>query len=482
MTSQGTLMRRLLVVVLLVAAVGAGAMALRQPSAASVRPARATLGSPLWSARRVPSAVLDAAGSQRLTQELVDQTQGIRACVQVADADGRVAALDPDAARTPASTMKLLTAAAALQRLGPDFRFVTRVGAPGDPDRGRVEQLSLSGAGDPLLATPERIAALAADPVTAGLATTPLATLADRVVASGGVREVANGIVVEDRYFDAERVRPQWTAGGQAAIGPVGALTVNDGFAGAAGTGGRASDPAINAGEELRRLLIARGVTVNGPIRRSTGGSAAVELARVESPPLREIVTEMLSASDNLTAEMLLKRLGRDAETPGTTDRGIAALRSTLTDLGIDLTGASIVDGSGLSPTDALSCTTLTQVLELAQNDLRLEPIRTGLAIAGERGTLATHLVGTPLAGNLTAKTGTLSGVSGLAGYVTGDRPLWFSLLLNGSFGESTALQLREAIATAIASYPNLPVGVAIAPDPSAPIPPRACPTPQSAC
>ena len=95
---------------------------------------------------------------------------------------------------------------------------------------------------------------------------------------------------------------------------------------------------------------------------------------------------------------------------------------------------------------------------------------------------MARRLVGTPLAGNLRAKTGTLSGVSGLAGYVTSDRPLRFSLLLNGTFGESAALALREAVAATIASYPNVPGGVAVVPEPFAPIPPRACPTRPSPC
>jgi D-alanyl-D-alanine carboxypeptidase/D-alanyl-D-alanine-endopeptidase (penicillin-binding protein 4) len=108
--------------------------------------------------------------------------------------------------------------------------------------------------------------------------------------------------------------------------------------------------------------------------------------------------------------------------------------------------------------------------------------IRDGLTIAATRGTLATRFQGTPLAGNLRAKTGTLTGVSGLAGFVTADRPLTFALLLNGAFGQATGFARREAMATAIAGFPQTAGGGELVPAPNAPIPPRACPRGERAC
>ena len=162
--------------------------------------------------------------------------------------------------------MKLLTATAAVAALGPDFHFTTQAVAPADVRDGALERLFLVGGGDPLLATPERIALDARDAELAGLPNTPLATLADRIVAAG-VRRIPGGVVGVDDRYDRTRYLPEWPASVRTDIGPIGALTVNDGRAGPAGTGAAAADPAVNAATELSRLLVARGVAVGTPGR-----------------------------------------------------------------------------------------------------------------------------------------------------------------------------------------------------------------------
>jgi D-alanyl-D-alanine carboxypeptidase/D-alanyl-D-alanine-endopeptidase (penicillin-binding protein 4) len=129
-----------------------------------------------------------------------------------------------------------------------------------------------------------------------------------------------------------------------------------------------------------------------------------------------------------------------------------------------------MVDGSGLSRDNRAPCALELATLELAKTP-RFSSIRNGLSVAGERGTLATRLRGTPLQGKLVAKTGSLSGVSGLAGYVDVKQPLEFSLLLNGSFSESTGVARREQMAQSIASYPDTPTADALVPAPDAPAP-----------
>ncbi len=462
-------------VVLTVAALGG-------PDTATEQPPVGTLTTPLWSVRRTPTVVVDAAGRERLATAVATAVGSNQSCTTVSD--GRSTLLDTSAeALTPASTMKLLTAAAALDAFGPGHRFATTVRPEGTVRDGTVDRLALVGGGDPLLATPERIAVDAADPDTAGLAVSPLGDLADAIVGAG-IRSVPGGIRGVDAAFDDTRYLETWTPSLRAAIGPVGALTVNDGLTGPAGTGAPATDPALNAATELTRLLTERGVAVGAP-GRATQAPDTEPVARITSPRLDAIVTEMLSASDNLTAEMLVRSLGARADAtvgdraPGTTTAGLNDLRHRLQRLGVDLDHATVADGSGLSRENALPCATLLEVLDLARRP-GLGAIEDGLAIAGERGTLATRLRGTALADNLRAKTGTLEGVSGLAGTVTADRPLTFAVLANGIFGESAAFTLRESVASAIGAFPLISdaPGVVPAPTPAA----RACPAGDPAC
>ena len=483
MTRRGTIVRRVLVAALAFIATFAIASSLRQPSAAPPRPRTAALGSPLWSARRTPQPVTDAVGVQHLQADLHQQAGDNRVCfiardTSVAPELGEIARESVETALTPASTIKLLTATAALDTLGAGFHFTTTVQGTSAPHNGTVDRLYLVGHGDPLLATPERIAQDQREPDTAGLPSTPLATLADEIRATG-VTAVPGGIVGVDGRYDRSRSAADWPPSTRTEIGPIGALTVNDGFAGAAGTGATTADPAVNAAAELTRLLQARGVSLGAPTRGETPNNLA-DISSIDSPALPLVLTEMLSASDNLSAEMILRELGAHAG-EGTTAKGVQETTAALGRLGVPLTSVTMVDGSGLSRTDAVPCQTLQAILQLTVRP-RFAPIRDALAIAGQRGTLATRFKNTPLAGNLQAKTGTLSGVSGLAGFVKSDRPLTFSILLNGTFGESTAFALRETMARTIASFPQTTAGAALVPAPNAPIPPRACPSAEPAC
>ena len=143
---------------------------------------------------------------QHLTTTLQQQAAGNPVCAVVTDETGTLTNLDGAKTLAPASTLKLLTATAALSTLGADFHFTTRVQAPTAPANGAVDQLMLVGSGDPLLATPERIARDARDPEQAGLVSTPLATLADRIVGAG-IRAVPGGVVAIDGHFDRTRQR-----------------------------------------------------------------------------------------------------------------------------------------------------------------------------------------------------------------------------------------------------------------------------------
>lgn len=421
------------------------------------------LTTPILSARRAPGAVVDAIGSVRLADQLARIDAAYDACAAVDDAGVPIIGEDVDTPLMPASTLKLLTAAAAVDLLGPDGRFTTTAVGTGDP--AGVRAITLVGGGDPVLRTPAGIAALATDPERRGGASTDLGVLADRIVAAG-VRSLPGGITVDDSRFDTERYNPTWpdTYRRGATIGPVGALAVDEGYVDPATRAAVVDDPALAAGTALRGLLEARGVRV-GPVTRGRAPEGATTVAEVRSPPVADVAGAILAASNNHGAEVLLKAIAVHAGRPGTTEDGVAVVRTRLDRLGIPTAGLEMVDGSGLSRRNRASCRTLMAVVRLGDRE-RLRVLRDGLAVAGEKGTLAPRLDGTDLDGRVVAKTGTLDGVSGLAGTSTVRRPLRFALLINGTFGEARAYALREAMVTAIARYPDITDGIASIPGP----------------
>ncbi|MFM7270598.1 MAG: D-alanyl-D-alanine carboxypeptidase/D-alanyl-D-alanine-endopeptidase [Actinomycetes bacterium] len=421
---------------------------------------------PIVDVRRFPAVVAEAVGAQRLDAELGRLAGGVEGCWAIDDGGVAITTREPDRALRPASTLKMVTAAAALELLGPRHRFTTAAVATGS---GTPRALVLVGGGDPGLATPRGVAAIAGDPERRGSPTTRLAALADRIAATG-LRSLPEGIRVDDARYDSVRYSPSWPdsyrATGQ--VGPVGALTVDAGWRDPANRLGTPADPAIATGEALAALLEARGVDV-GPVSRGAAPAGARTVASVTSAPLREVVGGILAASNNHGAEMLLKELAVTAGTrPGTSESGARAARAALERLGVSTAGLEQLDGSGLARDDRASCRTLLGVLQLGDR-ARFRALRDGLAVAGERGTLADRLAGSPLRGRLVAKTGTLNGTSGLVGTTTVRRPVGFALLLNGPLDEATAKARREAMAAAIARFPDAPDPDTLVPVPGAP-------------
>ena len=163
---------------------------------------------------------------------------------------------------------------------------------------------------------------------------------------------------------------------------------------------------------------------------------AATEIARVTSPSLAQIVEHTLLVSDNEAAEVLARQVAIATGAPATFVGGADAVLSTVAGLGVPTSGATTYDGSGLSRDNRLDPDTLTGVLELAGSDDHpdLRAVLTGLPVAGFNGSLSERFAETSDRegrGSVRAKTGTLTGVSGLAGTVT-DRtgtPMVFAVL-----------------------------------------------------
>ncbi|MGH8986894.1 MAG: D-alanyl-D-alanine carboxypeptidase/D-alanyl-D-alanine endopeptidase [Acidimicrobiia bacterium] len=465
--------RRVLVVLLGLAAIACAVLAAGAGTAPSRTATAAPLATPMWSARRVPQSVVDTVGAQRLQGRLDAELGGVDTCAVVTTGDGDtvLAARNPDGPMIPASSQKLFTAAAALDVLGPDYRFQTAVVAPAPPSDGRVDQLWLVGGGDPVLATPEFAAELATEPFyeQTDVVTTSLVELADAVVAAG-VRQVPGGVHGDDSRYEMVRYLPTWRdtyrTGGQ--VGPLGALTVNDGYSVLNPTPVPVDDPATFAASELARLLEERGVEVGAAAGHSAPPAEAAAVASVQSRPLRDIVGGLLRSSDNLTAELLTREIGLQSAGEGTTAAGTAAIVATLERLGVTTQGLALVDGSGLDRGDRATCGQLVSTLDLGERP-EIGGLWEGLAVAGEAGTLRPSLRGTPLQGRLRGKTGSLEGVTALTGLVDVGRPLRFSFLASGAFSEAEGLALRQEVAAVVAEFPDAPPADQLVPAPVAP-------------
>lgn len=365
-----------------------------------------------------------------------------------ATARGRVLyEVNPGAAVAPASVTKLFTAAAALRVLGPDRRFRTTVRSVSPPVQGVVAgDLWLVGGGDPVLGTDAWAAQLSADLRLY----TSLDQLADRVVAAG-VRRIDGRVLGDESRFDADRYVDTWPnrliADGE--VGPLSALTVNDGF----GTSGHPSvpfsDPPADAARLLVELLAGRGVTIAGAAGAGVAPVASVEVAGIDSAAAAELVHAMLRDSDNGTAELLVKELGRQRRGAGTTAAGTDVITETLAAAGVGLDGVIVADGSGLSDAARLTCRSLTTLLA---NET--EAFTGRLSVAGRDGTLARRFLGTAAAGRLRAKTGTLDGTAGLAGYVdtVDGTTVEFAYIINGLAAGEPGRALQDRLGAALAT------------------------------
>jgi serine-type D-Ala-D-Ala carboxypeptidase/endopeptidase (penicillin-binding protein 4) len=455
--------RRMLAAVAAVGALGAGTLFLvNRPGGSRSRHDQASAPADSGTARPATTTATVAATSTttidpatvRLAARLDAAMAGTSGCLLVTDGRTTLYADHPETLLAPASTEKLLVAAAAISLLGPDFRFVTRVLAPAPPQGGRVSNLWVVGSGDALLATPEFMAATAGQARVRGYPYTPLASLAD-AVAAAGIKAIAGGIHGDDSRYDRTRWLPAWPAlyRQEQDIGALSALTVNEGIAQLKPIITLSTDPPATTASELARLLNPRHVAAAGG-SDAVAPSSAVVVGQVSSVPLTQVVQAMLRSSDNLIAELLVRELDRHAGGSGTTTGGLAVMLRQDSALGLATAGAHLDDGSGLAPTNRASCSLLLAALDLTDQP-GLGVIRQGLAVAGQSGTLVYRFVGTPLAGKLAAKTGSIVDVAGMVGFLNVSKPLRFALLLNqpGSSGV-LATKVDQVVAT-IATYPT---------------------------
>lgn len=389
---------------------------------------------------------------------------------------------------TPASVAKLMTTAAALQALSPNYRIRTSVYGNGN---GVVQVV---GRGDPSLKD-EQLAVLA------------------KQLRQKGVSRI-NQLIANDGYFKGEAVEPSWMwEDVQFYYGaPVNSLMLNENAAvfrlfpqrvgrplllkwdnpldasgwkvvnqtvtAAKGTKSNIEikrdlkgqtlylkgqlaedsrpdvtaiavfDPIQNFLQHFRQSLRKEGISA-ARVYRGTSNNTGRELAAVQSPPISELIAETNINSNNLYAEALLKALAikKPLERNQTTvDAGLEVMKATLARIGVDPTTYKLVDGSGLSRKDLISPQALVQTLQGMAKSPYGSVYRASLPVAGKNGTLKNRFRDIPSQGLVQAKTGTMTGVVTLAGYVNAPNygPVVFSIMVNQT--EQPIKVVRNAI------------------------------------
>ncbi len=479
--------------VFLVAVGGSGDLARGQSTpAAPVAPA---LAAPVPPAPRDPLARRDWLKA-RLDEVFVGgRLTGARISVLVTEFEGGkvLYARGEKTGVNAASNVKLVTSAAALALLGPEFRWKTSVYGPTKvggrwlgPGGELQGDLYLRGSGDPTLTT-QHLAELAAD------------------LAALGVRRVRGALVVDATLFDASSVAPAFdqktesaafrspssatslnanavsvtiTPGGNAGaparvvVEPTSpyfvltgrVTTTKDGPATAAvettdageGTGQtritlagrirvgseprtflrRVVHPDLFLGQTFRQILQKRGIVVDKPLRlEALPPQGWRALASHDSPPLAVVVHDLNKRSSNFAAEQVIRTLGAEVVgRPGTWDKGLETVARYLDTVGLPRTAYRMTNGSGLYDSNRFSAEQISAVIRAAMRDFRIAgEFLASLSLAGADGTLA-HRMGNTLAERyVRAKTGTLATASCLSGVVgsPGQKPLIFSFLLN---------------------------------------------------
>lgn len=409
---------------------GAGTMPTQSPTPAPVR-------TPLLAVSTGNAAVPSRDGLLRALRPALDSPllRG-RVTLSVIDvaSGGPLLEINAERPAVPASTAKLATAMAALVVLPPQDRLVTRVLA------GRPGEVVVVGAGDPTLRGPGDRGRSSAG--------AQLADLAAQLTTS---KVPISRVLVDDRLFTGPRLGPGWKPVyvSDHDVAPVSALELHS---------EEPADPALDTGSKLAALL-----HVKAAVRRGTAPVGARELARVSSPPFADLVERMLATSDNDLAEALGRHVALATGQPATFDGAAAAtlavLQPLLRQAGIGAQGIALRDASGLSTLDRVQPGALSRLLALAAGDQRFGPLLSGLPVAGFDGTLSDRYRSGPArtaAGQVRAKTGTLTGVSALAGLVRTreGRLLAFDVTANAlpEKGSGKAPAGLDAVAAALAA------------------------------
>jgi serine-type D-Ala-D-Ala carboxypeptidase/endopeptidase (penicillin-binding protein 4) len=429
--------------------------------------------------------------------------------VHSVDRNERLFELNPQSLLVPASIVKLLSVATAVDAVGWDYRYTTTIGVSGSVTDGVLHgDIVVDGTGDPSLG---------------GRGGDDIGLLVD-AIRTAGIRTIDGRIIGRDDALEDARPALAWawddlgyptgalfgalnfaenrtvvTIAPAAEAGRPGivsldptvqgrpivnrTLTVGQGamqfvwpeqrpgetgltIAGTVAIGGAPARLNISAGNPtfwfanvLRNRLIAAGIPVNGAAFDADdleGRIEAVPIYTYRSPTLAQIAQPMLKESINLYAESALRLNAAPAITPKTNDAALDGFKARMSGWGISADAYQVIDGSGLSRRDAAAPEIFLSVLQRMYDASGSSPWMRALPVAGVDGSLDGRMKGTAAENNVRAKTGTMSNIRSLAGYLTtaDGEHLAIVIMLNDFEGTgATALQAIDAIAVRLATF-----------------------------
>ena len=347
----------------------------------------------------------------------------------------------------PASVMKLLTTAAALETMGPGFRFPTIIEYTGTIENGTLHgDLYVRGGCDPSLGWKGRTAFL--DQWV-------------KAIQKAGIQRIDGGVIADMTMLDGEAQNPNWLcedAGNYYApgifslnyFGNTMNIVLKSGEVGSTASVVK-TEPEVRGLRWINHVRCEK-ITYDGAFvsglpysneRYLTGAVPSNLLYTHYSEPLSEIIKETNINSNNLYAEALFRYLGTRYTLPGTIHNSQDLLRDYWRRRGVSVQNAIIKDGCGLAPQDAVSAKAFVQLLSIMSQSPNKEAWIASLPISGKTGTLKSLCPDTPLEGRIHAKSGTIAGTKNFAGYI--DMPngdTWvFAILINSAPGKARNIQ-----------------------------------------
>ena len=403
-----------------------------------------------------------------------------------------IASHRPNHVVPPASTMKLLTTATALEVFGEDHCFSTFIEYSGSIENGVLYgDIYIKGGGDPLLGNLED-----------GQNCLNIWT---REIHKAGIKTIKGKVIADMSLYDADAINSYWVWGDignyyapgifslaymdntmniQLKSGPIGTVAqviktvpevpgvvfenhircteidYDGAFVhgmpynncrylvgsipsnlGVFGVKGDIPNPGLLLAQHLTNTLRASNIVVEQEASYIAEANKVHRTLIYEnlSLPLKEIVRRTNMYSVNLYAEMLFRNLGCLVSKPSTIHNSEMFIRQFWKNRGVDLSSCVLHDGSGLSPQNVISATTFLQLLTYMKGSENAEAFYLSLPVSGESGTLRTFLDGTPLSGRVHAKSGTIMGTRNYAGYISlpNGKEWEFAILINSANGKS---------------------------------------------